>query len=405
MEKYYLDKALNTARDMLHAYFDDKDINGVLKHLSDENFTFMGVTKDAVFNSREKYLEYAESFFQYIDTYVLIDEKYSVLSESQDSCLVLVQLKSIDTLTKNICDMDYYFYLKQVGNRLICPHFHVSRPSKANQLIESVFFNENPPRRNIPSEIESYNDNFLELMNSEAVAEKSFYYERQFPYRIVNLNYMKLLGYKTIHEFIDKETTSSLAHISAADKVCYMKYLARHYENNVAGNEFEEQYKYRSTYYVKYHLRSPKLAEAVEVMEWGNFFTQNGRTIVNCFVVNMNEVDKIFDGNKKSDLSRAECGMRIGRLIYYPRTRKIKIEGKVTELTPIENEIFLVLVDNLNQPIMPDKIYVMIRNNSEVQVMGNVLPMHISNIRRKLRESDDSIKLVYVKCKGYCLKA
>ena len=184
MEKYYLDKALKTAREMIHAYFDDKDINGVLKHLSAEDFTFKGVTKDAVFNSREKYREYAESFLQYIDSYEIIDENYSVLSESEDSCQILVQLKSIDALTQNICDMDYYFYFKQVMERLICPHFHVNRRPKENQLVKSVIFNE---PISIPSEISAYNDNLLELMNSEAVAEKSFYYKGEFPYRLVNM--------------------------------------------------------------------------------------------------------------------------------------------------------------------------------------------------------------------------
>ena len=147
------------------------------------------------------------------------------------------------------------------------------------------------------------------------------------------------------------------------------------------------------------------MAEEVEVMEWGNFFSQNGCVVVNCFVVNMNEVDKIFECNKKVEISGSEYGMRIGGLIYYPRTRKIKIEGKVTEFTPIENEIFMVLADKLNEPIKREEIYEKILLNSELEVLSSVLAMHISNIRRKLRESDESIKIVYVKGEGYCLKA
>lgn len=238
MQKYYLDKALNTAHEIMHAYFDDKDINGVLKNLSAKNFTFIGVTKDAVFNSRETYSKYAESFFDYIGSYEIVDENYSVLSESQDSCLVIVKFKSVDTLTQNVCERNYFFQFNLVGNRLICPHYHVVRSPTENQL------------------------------------------------------------------------------------------------------------------------------------------------------------------------SRADCGMRIGQgTIFYPRTRKIKIGDKAIDLTPIENEIFLVLADNLNQPIMPEKICETIRENSELQVLSNVLPMHISNIRRKLRESDESIKIIYVRGKGYCLKA
>lgn len=238
MQKYYLELALSTAREMIHAYFDDKNMDAILKHLSAENFTFIGVTKDAFFNSRETYCEYAESFLDYIGSYKIVEENYAVLSESQDSCIVIVKFKSADTLTKNVCELNYFFYFNQVGNRIICPHYHVIRPSTESQL------------------------------------------------------------------------------------------------------------------------------------------------------------------------SRADCGMRIGQgIIFYPRTRKIRIDDKIIDLTPIENEIFLVLADNLNQPIMPEKIYETIRENSELQVLDNVLPMHISNIRRKLRDCDDSIKLIYIRNEGYCLHA
>lgn len=238
MQEYYLGKALNTAHEMLHAYFEDKNINGVLKHLSAENFNFMDVTKDAVFNSTETYREYAESFFKYIDSYEIVDENYSVLSESQDSCVVIVKFKSVDTLTQNVCELNYFFYFNQIDDRIVCPHYHVIRSSTENQLI------------------------------------------------------------------------------------------------------------------------------------------------------------------------RADYGMRICQgMIFYPRTRKIKIGDKIVTLTPIESEIFLVLADNLNQPIMAEKIYDTIWTNSELQLLDHVLPMHISNIRRKLRKCADSIRLVYVKNEGYCLYA
>lgn len=242
MEKYYLDKALNTAHEMIHAYFDDKDINGVLKHLSAENFTFIGVNGDIFFDSIESYSKYAESFFNYIGTYEIIEEKYSIISESEDSCLVLVRLKQIDALTQNICDLNYFFCFKQVGDGVICSHYHVSHVFEENPYIRSIYFNEKPP------------------------------------------------------------STGKL-------------------------------------------------------------------------------------------------------MMFYPRTRKIKLGDKIIDLTTLENEIFQVLADNLNQPILPEEIYETILKNSELEVMNQVLPMHISNIRRKLRALDESIKIIYVKGKGYCLNA
>lgn len=242
MEKYYLDKALNTAREMIHAYFDDKDINGVLKHLSAENFSFMGVNGDIFLDSIESYSEYAAGFFNYIGTYEIIEEKYSIISESEDSCLVLALVKQIDAFTGNICALNYFFYFKEFGEGVICPHYHVSSRLEENQSIRTIYFNEKPP---------------------------------------------------------------------SAGKL----------------------------------------------------------------------------------------------MIFYPRTRKIKLGGKIIDLTPLESEIFLILADNLNEPIMPEEIYEKILLNSEIKVLSNVLPMHISNIRRKLRAMDESIKIIYVKGKGYCLKA
>ena len=180
--------------------------------------------------------------------------------------------------------------------------------------------------------------------------------------------------------------------------------MANHYAQKIAGEKFEPQYKYRSTYYLNYRLQSPRLAEEVNVLEWGNFFTQDERIIVNCFVLNLSEADKIFREKKMTDLIRTDLGIHISQnVIIYPRSRRLKIEGDIIELTPIECEIFLVLADNLNQPISPERIYEIIWLKSELQLTSNVLPMHISNVRRKLAPYEHLIKLPYIKNEGYCL--
>lgn len=80
-----------------------------------------------------------------------------------------------------------------------------------------------------------------------------------------------------------------------------MKYLQNQHVLKVGERDFDKKYEYRGSYYVSYRLQSPKLTEEVEVLECSNFFTQNGRTIVNCFILDMNEVDKISNRGNKED--------------------------------------------------------------------------------------------------------
>lgn len=226
-----------------------------------------------------------------------------------------------------------------------------------------------------------------------------------FPYMLVNTKFIELLGYKSMTEFALEQNNSSLANINEADRAGYVEYLRNHYENNVIGRDSEEEYQYHSTYYVSYRLKSPYLVEEVHVLEWGNFFTQNGRTTVNCFVLNLNDTEKISSTNKLNGSVREDCGINISQnIIVYPRSRKIKIDNEVIELTPVECEIFLVLADNLNQPIMPEKIYELIWLNSTLQLTSNTLTMHISNIRKKMKSHKHLIQIVFVKDKGYCLR-
>ena len=248
-------------------------------------------------------------------------------------------------------------------------------------------------------------------MNSNAIAEKSFYYAENFPYRFVNREFMSLLGYEKISDFITEENNSMLVNVHVADQRKYVEYLRNEYENNVARFNFDEKYKYQSSYCVKYRLQSPQLSEEVSVLEWGNFFTLNRRTIVNSLVLNLNEVENISSRNEENDIEasaavsvRENVGIHISKeIVVYPMRRQIKINDDLIELTQVESEIFLVLADNLNKPISMEEIYRSIWKNNELHLTSNALPMHISNIRRKLNQYEGLIQLNFVRNKGYCL--
>lgn len=408
MQKCHLNSAINAAREMIQYQYIHRNVDGIIKHLSSENFSFIGFIGGNTFDSKASFIKYSQNSLNQVLSYELIDENYSVCSESDDSCQILAKITFVHAQTQKSFVLNHFFYFNRFGNEITCTHLHVSRQFDMNKANRLVFFNENMPYPKLPWEIQGYNENMMEVINSEAVAEKSFYYDAEseiFPYRIVNSKFIKLLGYKTIREFVNKQNNSSLANIDAADRADYVKYLKNCYENNVACLDLEEKCQYLGTYYVNYRLKSPHLVEEVHVLEWGNFFTERGRTIVNCFVFNLNETKKISAGVNLNKLLREDYGIHIRRdIVVYLRSHRIKIDGEIIELTPFEGEIFLVLVDNLNQAVKTEKIYEEIYKNSSLQMTSNVLAMHISNIRRKLNSYKHLIQIVFVRDEGYCLR-
>lgn len=127
--------------------------------------------------------------------------------------------------------------------------------------------------------------------------------------------------------------------------------------------------------------------------------------------MNLNEVENISSRKEKWNLEpsaavsvRENFGIHISKeIVVYPMRRQIKINDDLIELTQVENEIFLVLADNLNKPISMEEIYRNIWKNNELHLTSNALPMHISNIRRKLNSYESLIQLNFVRNKGYCL--
>lgn len=257
MKKFCLESALKAAREMIQAYYVERNVEGVFKHLSSENFSFIGFIEGISFNSKEAFREYAEVSLPNTLNYQLVDEDYSIGGQSQDSCFIIARINFMYTRAQKSFVLNFFFYFIQRDDKIICTHYHVSRSFKANLL-----------------EVAS-----LDL-----------------------------------------------------------------------------------------------------------------------------EADKISLKKKMPDSLRADSGIQISQnIIIYPRSRKLKIEGESIELTPIETELFLVLADNLNQPISPEKIYKDIWAKSELQLTSNVLPMHVSNIRRKLSSYENLIQISYLRSKGYCL--
>lgn len=80
------------------------------------------------------------------------------------------------------------------------------------------------------------------------------------------------------------------------------------------------------------------------------------------------------------------------------------MDDKMIELTPIECELLLTFVDNLNQTLTSEELYRDIWNNQELSTSSNTLRTHITHLRRKLQLDEFSpIRLDYIRNKGYRL--
>ena len=267
MQKYYLDCSLNAAREMINAYYVDRNVDKLFEYINLRNFTWSGYDSDKFFSDAKSFRKYAEDSLSHLKFYNLIDENYSIGGQSQDSCLIVAKIKLFDTRTQKIFELHFFFYFQQFGNLVLCPHYHVTRSLNAKIENKSVFFNANSPVPFLTAEIQSHNNELLDFMTSNAVAEKSFYCEENFPYRFVNRKFMTLLGYKQIGEFVTEENHSALANIHVADQRRYVEYLRTVYKNNVGRFGFDQKYQYQSSYYVKYRLQSPCLSEEISVLE------------------------------------------------------------------------------------------------------------------------------------------
>lgn len=113
---------------------------------------------------------------------------------------------------------------------------------------------------------------------------------------------------------------------------------------------------------------------------------------------------KILSNSRINNFLQKEYAIHINeKILIYPRLRKIKVCEKIIELTAIECEIFLFLLENINKPIKSAEIYKNIWGNGFSCSTSNVLPTHMNHIRKKIQICD-SMKIIYFRNKGYCLK-
>ncbi|MBR2773542.1 MAG: hypothetical protein IKD73_00960 [Selenomonadaceae bacterium] len=117
MQKYYLECSLNAASEMIKAYYVDRNVDGVLKYLNPKNFTFISYDSGLSFDDFKNFVAFLETSLEYLVSYKLIDENYTIGGQSQDSCFVIAKIKLIDTRTQKIFELHFFFYSNQLVTR------------------------------------------------------------------------------------------------------------------------------------------------------------------------------------------------------------------------------------------------------------------------------------------------
>ena len=161
MQKYYLECSLNAACEMIKAYYVDRNVDGVLKHLNSQNFTFISYDSGLSFDDLENFVAFLENGLKYLTSYKLIDENYTIGGQSQDSCFVIAKIKLIDTRTQKIFELHFFFYFNQFGNKVICPHYHVVLPINTKKRFGRCFSMRMLPNRNCPEKFNRIKRNWL----------------------------------------------------------------------------------------------------------------------------------------------------------------------------------------------------------------------------------------------------
>lgn len=96
--------------------------------------------------------------------------------------------------------------------------------------------------------------------------------------------------------------------------------------------------------------------------------------------------------------------VKINNLVIQIKSRRIFLNGKEIELTPIEFNILLLMTEHLNQTVPIDTFYKKFWSSEELRQTSRVLQTHMSNLRKKLKFNPCcNINIVNIYGKGYGL--
>lgn len=412
MYRSYEEKALVIARRMIYAFYVDRDIETILSYLNPENFIYTCTNTNETITGIHNMRDFLYNSLNYIEGYKIIKENYQICGSSIDSCLVAADIET--QLTKYqmpySATVKFLFQFKLVTEKLLVSYYQVQIPLKISNQHNSLFFPQDKSPIELQIDRQYHYEMFSKLMDSNATSMKVVQYAENLPYYYVNLKYLNLLKCPCVKDFV-AENKNSIEHIYPADQRRYSDFVKNHVQQSLKNSHPGKIWQWQSYYFIVYRIFN---REDFYVLEWGNLFTLNSTSMIMAIVLPLQDISIFYSmldqksiqgggGIPRPDDLFNNVGIRIGKnVILYQLKRQVNVDGELIDFTPTEFEVLLNFIDNLNKPLTLDKIYEMIWNDSELQLTSNTLRMHISNIRRKLKISEQSsIHLDTIPNEGY----
>lgn len=287
MKDFYERQAIYIVRQMIKAFYIDKDIDKVLSFTNPKKFTFIGFSESLVLTDFDEIKKFFKSKCEVVvENYKIIDEDYFISASSVDSCIVFarVTFKGNGVRENYFPKLHFSFYLQLIGGKLLVSHYHVHLAIKNNQIkmAESLFSDKIFKSFISNVDLAYQNEILYNFFNSTGIALKVFFYEKNFPYCCVNKAFLNLVGLKKISDL--ENSLSSLVHIHPNDQQNYISRLENFFTEKLKTLESSGEWQWKASYYLSYIMQTFDKAEKF-VFEWGNLFTLNGRPIVNSFIL------------------------------------------------------------------------------------------------------------------------
>ena len=282
MTEHQIKESVAIVRTMIRSFFIYKNVDVVLSNLNKNSFSWIGNDEDQIFvgiDELEKCLREDRDIVS--DSYKLIDEKYSVVASSNDSCVVVAKIffEGLNQRQGFKFPLHFTFYLQLIDDELKVSHYHASNPLKKEVLNSSNFFVTN---NQLVADFQFQHMLMNNFFDSDHTPMKSFCYERDFPYCFVNQSFLDLLEVDNS----DLNKLSSLIHIHPDDQQRYINVIVNSLDDFVKNSA--QSLTWNGSYKIIYHTQSLN-GNFKLVFEWGNLFTFNSHTIVNALVLNLNE--------------------------------------------------------------------------------------------------------------------
>ena len=295
MRDFYERQAIIIVKQMVHAFYIEKDVDKVLSFTNPEKFTWIGSGESLVMTDFDEIKNFFKSKCSVVtENYKIVGEDYFISASSMDSCVVFAKIKFKGTGSRQsyFPNLHFTFYLQIIDGRLLVSHYHVHSPVKNAQLqsAKSIFVTNNFIS---PVDLMYTNEVLHNFFNATDIALKCFFYEKDFPYCCVNKAFLNLVGLEKISDVTNKNMLSSLVHIHPNDQQNYINRLEKCFASKPQSLDFSSEWQWQASYYLFYRMQTFDKAEKM-VFEWGNLFTLNGRSIINGFVLPMDNTNYII---------------------------------------------------------------------------------------------------------------